>query len=69
MRVNGACIRAALQSAQVKAETVDLPKREMRNPVEQGGKSNDWYQNGYDVGYNAAIDEMLQNYNITRKTK
>lgn len=33
-------------------------KRTERNPVEQGGKTNDWYQNGYDVGYNQAIDDV-----------
>lgn len=46
-----------------KMKRVDLGlKREMRNPVKQGGKSNDWYQNGYDVGYNAAIDDIKSKY-------
>lgn len=49
--------------AQPKYKRVDLDlKREMRNPVKQGGKSNDWYQNGYDVGYNAAIDDIKSKY-------
>jgi hypothetical protein len=41
------------------AGDLEKMKRKMRNPIEQGGKSNDWYQNGYDVGYNAAIDDIM----------
>ena len=43
-------------------KTLDDLKREVRNPIEQGGKSNDWYQNGYDVGWNAAIDDIKAKY-------
>ena len=59
-KIHGQTILTALNALE-RMQAVDLEKmkRKMRNPIEQGGKSNDWYQNGYDVGYNAAIDDIM----------
>lgn len=59
----GPAIEAWNTRAAPKMKRVDLGlNREIRNPVEQGGKSNDWYQNGYDVGWNARIDDIKSKY-------
>lgn len=50
------------QDAQVNSETVDLPRRKMRNPVEQGNKFNDWYQNGYEC-------PKCKGFHLTKKRK
>lgn len=73
MRVNGACIRAALQSAldaqQSNADTVDLDalKEKMISDFEEEKESE--LGRGYELGLCHAVDYLAQNYNITRKTK
>ncbi len=44
------------EAIQTIIERLEGEKRVERNPITQGGKTNDWYQNGYDVGHNAALD-------------
>lgn len=45
----------------ISRKKLEALKREMRDPVDQVGSIKDWYQNGYDVGNNAAIDIILAN--------
>lgn len=62
-KYHGDTIRAALQSAQVKAETVDIAELKRELP--------EVFMASYHeaVGYNNAIDFVAKTYNITRKTK
>jgi len=66
MRVNGACIRAALQSAQVKAETVDLEKLREEMAVKLSALIPHSYSDA--VFYNL-FDCITGEFNITRRTK
>lgn len=61
------CIRNSILYIRKDPDTIVLSRaelegraRNMRNPVAQGSKKNDWYQNGFDVGYNKAINDILE---------
>jgi hypothetical protein len=63
-------IRAALQSAQVKAETVDLDalKKDTSKQDQNYAFCND-IEYGRIEGWNDCVDYIAQEHNITRKTK
>lgn len=61
-------IREALELLdKVEIGGVKITKREMRNPVKNGGGTNSWYQNGFDVGYNQATDDIQDKYILIKR--